>query len=331
LVSNLPFCVLATAAGQETTRAQLALDPGLDAVKAQDDVSSPIDRYFRRESRSVVCLEKQKSSVKPHGAEKTKIFVLSALTLCHAFRNLAELALPVGGPSLTRTHQLLPRSMIKPLAFTRSLSVLALSLLAAGTLHAQNYSEVGDAGSTVGGTQGTGNGGALTTITGSILSALDGDFFYINITNAGTFSATTVGNGNTLDTLLYLFTMDGNPVILNDDAPGGASAQSTLPAGSFTLAIGRYIIGISLSGAEPINSANQQLFADSVFSTDIRGPRAGALGPVTGVSGSAFPGAGTYTIQLTGVTSAIPEPSSVALLASAGIGGLVLLRRRSRR
>ena len=220
--------------------------------------------------------------------------------------------------------------MMKPTSLTRSLSVFALSLLAAGTLHAQNYAEVGDAGASVGGAQATGSG-TLTTITGSILNGFDGDFFYINITNAATFSATTVGNGNTLDTLLYLFTVNGNPVILNDDAPGGASAQSTLPAGSFTLAIGRYIIGISLSGAEPINAANQQLFADGVFSTDIRGPRAGALGPVTGVSQSSFPGAGTYTIQLTSATGAIPEPSSIALLATAGIGGLVLLRRRVRR
>jgi hypothetical protein len=99
-----------------------------------------------------------------------------------------------------------------------------------------------------------------------------------------------------------------------------------------SLAAGTYIIGISLSGAEPINAGNQQLFADGVFSTDLRGPRAGALGPVTGVSQGAFIGSGAYTIQLSGATmSAVPEPSSVVLLACAGIGGLVVLRRRVRR
>ena len=208
---------------------------------------------------------------------------------------------------------------------------MALSLLAAATMNAQNYAEVGDAGASVPGAQSTGASGALTSITGSILSLNDGDFFYITITNPMAFSASTVGNGNTLDTMLYLFTMNGNPIILNDDAPGGGSIGSSLPAGSFTLSIGTYIIGISLSGAEPLNAANQQLFADGVFSTDIRGPRNGALGPVTGVSGGAFPGAGAYTITLTGASRAVPEPSSVALLAISGVGGLIVLRRRVRR
>jgi hypothetical protein len=224
--------------------------------------------------------------------------------------------------------------MIKLSRFTRSLPVLAVSLLAAGTLHAQTYAEIGDAGSSVGGAQATGNGGALNFITGTILSGSDGDFFYITLANPGIFSATTVGNGNTLDTLLYLFTAAGTPIYLNDDAAGGTTVGSTLPAGSsFTmnLAAGRYIIGISLSGAEPLNAGNQQLFADGVFSTDIRGPRMGALGPVTGVSQGAFPGSGAYTIQLTSAASAVPEPGTVALLAMSGIGGLIMLRRRVRR
>ena len=222
--------------------------------------------------------------------------------------------------------------MIKLSRFCRSLPAVALSLLAAGTLHAQNHTEIGDAGSNVPGAQSTGTGGgSLTTIMGNILNAFDGDFFYITITNPAMFSATTVG-GSSLDVMLYLFTLNGNPVYLNDDSAGGI--QATLPPGhpNGPLAIGTYIIGISLSGAEPINSANQQLFADGVFSTDVRGPRMGALGPVTGVTQGTFPGSGAYTITLTGASrSAIPEPSSIALLAFSGLGGLVLLRRRVRR
>jgi hypothetical protein len=223
--------------------------------------------------------------------------------------------------------------MIKLSRFSRSLPAVALSLLAAATLQAQNYNEVGDAGASVPGAQSTGMAGAaLSSISGTILNGLDGDFFYITIMNPGAFSATTVGNGTALDTMIYLFTLSGNPVYLNDDSMGGI--QSTLPGGHpfGPLVAGTYIIGISLSGSEPINLQNQQLFADGVFSTDVRGPRMGALGPVTGVTQSAFPGSGAYTITLTGATaSAIPEPSSVVLLACAGMGGLIVLRRRVRR
>ncbi len=216
--------------------------------------------------------------------------------------------------------------------FTRSLTLLALSAFAAGVLQAQTYVEVGDAGANLGTAQRTGatSGSPLNTITGTILNAFDGDFFYITITNPSVFSATTMG-GSTLDTMLYLFTMNGSPVYLNDDAPSGGTLQSTLPAGhpSGPLAIGTYIIGISLSGAEPINSANQNLFADAVFSTDVRGPRAGALGPVTGVRQATFNESGAYSIFLTGAaTSAVPEPSTIALLGFSGLGIFLAARRR---
>lgn len=215
-----------------------------------------------------------------------------------------------------------------------SLPVAILSLLMAGAVSAQTYAEVGDAGSNLGSAQRTGvaSGSPLTGISGTILNGADGDFYYITINNPAAFSASTVG-GSILDTMLYLFTLSGNPIFLNDDAPNGMSVQSNLPAGTFSsLAAGTYILGISLSGAEPVNSANQALFADPVFSTEIRGPRSGALGPVTGVTNATFAETGPYTIALTGAqTSAVPEPSSLALVAGSGIGALLLLRRRIRR
>lgn len=215
-----------------------------------------------------------------------------------------------------------------------SLPVAILSILMAGAVSAQTYVEVGDAGANLGSAQRTGatSGLGLTGISGTILNGLDGDFYYITINNPAAFSASTVG-GSVLDTMLYLFTLAGNPVFLNDDAPNGMSIQSNLPAGTFSsLAVGTYILGISLSGAEPVNSANQALFTDPVFSTEIRGPRSGALGPVTGVTNATFAESGAYTITLTGAqTSAVPEPTSLALVAGSGIGALVLLRRRFRR
>jgi hypothetical protein len=193
---------------------------------------------------------------------------------------------------------------------------------------AQNYNETGDAGSTVPGAQNTGASNPLNTITGSLFSNGDADFYVINITNFATFSATTVG-GSTMDTMLYLFDINGNPIYLNDDASNGLSLQSTLPPGSplGPQANGLYIVGISLSAVDPVNGSNQLLFAPPVFSTDLRGP-SGALGPVTGTfdsnSDTEF---GNYVITFTGA-AAVPEPSTVAFLLAGGIGALAFLRRR---
>ena len=215
----------------------------------------------------------------------------------------------------------------------RLFAVAAVFLVTASIASAQ-WIEVGDAGSSVPGAQGTGASPnqTLNTIGGSIFSTGDADFFVINIVNAALFSATTVG-GSSLDTMLYLFDMNGNPVYLNDDAAGGASLQSSLPAGNLLgpQLAGLYIVGISLSNVDPVNFSNQLLFASALFSTDLRGPAACVLGPVTGVlNSSSFPESGAYTITLTGAETAlaIPEPTTTALLVTCGIGALFVSQRR---
>jgi hypothetical protein len=197
--------------------------------------------------------------------------------------------------------------------------------------------EVGDAGSSVPGAQGTGAVAhqPLLTIAGGIMPAGDADFFVINITNPALFSATTIG-GSLLDTMLYLFDMNGNPVYLNDDATGGASLQSMLPTGNLwgPQLAGTYILGISLSSVDPVSISNQLLFASALFSTDVRGPAPGAIGPVAGVlDSSSFPEFGAYLITLTGAETAlaIPEPTTTALLATCAVGALIALRRRVHR
>lgn len=220
--------------------------------------------------------------------------------------------------------------------FPRALVAGALSLLGVIASQAQIYNENGDAGTSVGTAQATGSGGPLTTINGSIFNSFDGDFFYITITDPALFSATTVGGTQFgLDTMLYLFTMEGNPVYLNDDDPSGATLASTLPPGHpmGPMTIGTYILGISLSEAEPINSSNQNLFAAGQFSTTIRGPNPGVAGPVVGIRQPTFSfGSGAYSIRLTGAASSpVPEPGTVALIAFAGLGGVIGWCRRARR
>src|SRR3954451_19249584 len=147
------------------------------------------------------------------------------------------------------------------------LALAAMLLLAATPLRAQ-YVEIGDAGQTLGSAQSTGPIGGinLTTITGSLSGINDADLVVFQITSVTTFSASTVNAitmGTGLDTALFLFNSLGVPIYTNDDA-SGTSLQSNLPAGTsftMTLAPGVYLLGISLSGNEPVNLSNQLLFA----------------------------------------------------------------------
>ncbi len=215
------------------------------------------------------------------------------------------------------------------------LVISAACLTFTGALHAQ-YVEVGDAGSSAATAQGTGSvaGQLLTSIAGNISATADADFYWITISSPSLFSASTVG-GSFVDTQLYLFTVNGAPVYLNDDA-NGTSTQSRLPPGSIfgPQTAGTYILGISVSGVDPVNSTNQTLFAPAIFSTDVRGPASNTFGTVAGViDNSSFADFGAYNISLTGAATAVavPEPSTSALLvAGAFFVGAAALRRRRR-
>ena len=211
------------------------------------------------------------------------------------------------------------------------LFVSAACLTLSGALHAQHV-EVGDAGSSATTAQSTGSvaGQALTSIAGTISTTGDADFYLINIASPSQFSASTVG-GSAVDTQIYLFTLNGAPIYLNDDA-NGTSVQSWLPSGSVLgpQTAGTFILGISVSGVDPVNSTNQTLFAPATFSTDLRGPASNTFGTVAGVIDNAsFADSGVYSISLTGAVVAVPEPSTNALLAvGAVVVGAAALRRR---
>ncbi len=240
--------------------------------------------------------------------------------------------------------------MIKQIATSLAGCLLAAVTGSAflSTGQAQTYTEVGDAGNTLSTAQltaGTANpeGTPVTIIRGSFNAGMDADLFAINITSPSSFSATTnlaptttaFDSSLPIDTTLFLFDGSGNAVATNDDT-SSTIVTSTLALGNAlyaNLSPGLYYLGISISGNEPVNTANQLLFALSDDSTDVRGPEASNnLNPLildTFDQDNYDNEAGSYGIMLTGVT-AVPEPSTRALTAVLGglLAGYVFLRRR---
>ena len=95
-----------------------------------------------------------------------------------------------------------------------------------------------------------------------------------------------------------------------------------------TLTAGSYYLGISLSGNEPVNSNSQLLFTVDQPTTSVRGPASG-LNPTTESnfnSGTFSPETGPYSITV----SAVPEPTTTAVLAFGGLASLAFLRRLRR-
>ncbi len=203
----------------------------------------------------------------------------------------------------------------------RSLTA-ALALIVSAHASGQGFSEFpGDAGQTVATASFTGplNFTPLTGISGTIATAGDVDLFRIQIVNPSLFSATTV-NAFTpvgLDTMLFLLTSTGVPIVLNDDA-GSGELRSTIPAGSLSAFLGNnspgyFILGISIFGNDPADSAARALFLSSTFGLNGRNPA--EVGPLGGYifnaanATSATPAA--YQINLTGTSVvAVPEPGT---------------------
>ncbi len=229
---------------------------------------------------------------------------------------------------------------------------LATALLAAASLtalaapaHAVTYVEpASDAGQTLAtaaDTTGSGTVGlGLSKITGSFNGEGDADLYKVTISSLSQFSATTVNaytDAGGQDTELTLFTSTGVAVALNDDAAGGLTTDSTLPAGNAlyaTLAAGTYYLGVAQSGNEAVNSANQLLFkglSQSGDTTTVRGPASG-VNPTTLLNFNAANvgnggGAGQYEVDFGIVT--VPEPSTWAMLGLGAVtAAFAFLRRR---
>ena len=210
-------------------------------------------------------------------------------------------------------------------------AVAAASLSAfAGTSQAVVYTEgPGDAGQTLSTAQVVGSN--ATGFTGTIGGSQDADLYKFTIATAGkyTFSdnnsvTTDITAGGQLDTAIFLFSSTGTALYTDDDA-SGTSVESAFTE---TLAAGTYYFGISLSGNEPVNSNNQLLFAGypNGDTTAVRGPASG-LNPTTEANfngGSYSSDIGVYSVT---ITSAVPEPSTWAVVG-ASAGALAFVRRR---
>jgi hypothetical protein len=207
---------------------------------------------------------------------------------------------------------------------------LAAALSFASPAHAVVFNEVGDAGQTQATAQLPIGNGPLTDIFGTLRSPLDADLYAIYISNPAAFSATTTPTGGFLDTQLFLLTMAGAPLFLNDDDPGGFSVLSTLPAGTLaSLNAGFYLLGVSQSGYDPANINNQLLFANGL-PTSVRGGNFPLQPAVLGqfANNTFAADGGAYDIRLTGVT-AVPEPEiNVMLLAGGAFCAYAASRRR---
>ncbi len=171
--------------------------------------------------------------------------------------------------------------------------VAAVALLG-GVANAQTWTESGDAPDLLPG-QETQGSGALTQING-VHDANDADLFKITITDAGSFSATTVG-GASFDTQLFLFDENGMGVTHDDDDPNGGGLQSTI-TGTFVPGPGVYYLAISAYNMDP-QSSGGAIWANSPFNVERQPDGPGAGSPLSSwVAGGAT--TGNYSIFLTG-------------------------------
>jgi hypothetical protein len=112
------------------------------------------------------------------------------------------------------------------------------------------FNEIGDAGDLPALSQAAGVLPVLTSIRGSIGSVTDADMFAITISQAGKFSATTVGTPGTLvDSQLFLFRFTGLGVVANDDTQQPPSSRSTISGTALTPDL--YFLGISSFDVDP--------------------------------------------------------------------------------
>jgi hypothetical protein len=206
----------------------------------------------------------------------------------------------------------------------RSLSLAAL-LSIASVANAQVFSETTDAGTTAATAAIVPSG--TTSIAGTLGIRFDLDLYAFQIDTAG--SIDIIGtNSPGIDDNLLLFDASGFGIGASDDQGGGLDSRITI-----NLSPGLYYVGYGDNNIAAFDSNNNEIFdndhgdGNGVLNPPRTTPFAYIAQEFAGSGGDTGP----YTITFsrpTGGGTPVPEPGSIALLIGAGLGGLMLKRRR---
>jgi hypothetical protein len=145
----------------------------------------------------------------------------------------------------------------------------------------------------------------VTAIQGSLTYEGDVDLYAIDLCTPDAFTASTVGHA-AFDTQLFLFDRGGVGVLMNDDALGSTTRQSTLDVSQVfvpgELAPGTYYLGIAAFNQDPLSVAGP-IWNDEPFRS-VRLPD--GPGAVLELVDWTFAGGatGSYVVELTGTGNA---------------------------
>jgi hypothetical protein len=176
-------------------------------------------------------------------------------------------------------------------------SFLALTALTATALAQVDWTEQGDAGDLPETAQATGTGTStpLRTISG-VLDANDVDMFAIYIADPSAFQAETNTATTDFDSQLWLFDVNGNGIVHDDDSAGGLRSRIN-NANNCIPGPGIYYIAISRWNRDPIDCDG-----NTIWTSASNACAASGRSRVASWTGSTS--AGTYQIVLQGAFTA---------------------------
>jgi hypothetical protein len=207
-----------------------------------------------------------------------------------------------------------------------------------GLAHAQVWPEAAsggmngspDAGQMLATANITEGDGALTSITGRLVTTGDADLYQIRIADPANFVATVAGGGAG-NTNLTLFDNTGVALAFNNDDPmGGTGSRLT---NTFVPGAGLYYIAVSRNDSFggffgiAFDAAFNPIFASSPANVELPPITPGTVLNDWPVSGGFQLFNYNYTVMLTGAEYAVPAPAGAVLF---GAGAVVALRRRRR-